>query len=76
MLGTQEIPGILPCAVRDVFNGIKNVRKILIWFILLNRIHKITITTFGFHIWKSTMKVSMIYSLQENQILKSKMIQM
>ena len=24
MLGTQESPGILPCAVRDVFNGIKN----------------------------------------------------
>ncbi|CDW87540.1 kinesin motor domain containing protein [Stylonychia lemnae] len=24
MLGTQEIPGILPCAVRDVFNGVKN----------------------------------------------------
>eukprot|EP00347_Sterkiella_histriomuscorum_P016506 403352920 len=24
MLGTQDIPGILPCAVRDVFNGIKN----------------------------------------------------
>jgi centromeric protein E len=25
MLGTQEIPGILPCAIRDIFNGIKNV---------------------------------------------------
>jgi len=23
MLGTPEIPGILPCAVRDIFNGIK-----------------------------------------------------
>jgi len=24
MLGTQEVPGILPCAVRDIFTGIKN----------------------------------------------------
>jgi hypothetical protein len=24
MLGTQDVPGILPCAVRDIFNGIKN----------------------------------------------------
>ena len=28
MLGTQEIPGILPCAIRDIFNGIKNVNSI------------------------------------------------
>lgn len=25
MLGTHEIPGILPCAIRDVFNAIKAV---------------------------------------------------
>ena len=25
MLGTSDIPGILPCAIRDIFNGIKNV---------------------------------------------------
>lgn len=27
MLGTQEVPGILPCAVRDIFNGIKNDKE-------------------------------------------------
>ena len=29
MLGSQDIPGILPCAIRDVFNGIKGVSMIL-----------------------------------------------
>ena len=27
MLGTPEIPGLLPCTIRDVFNGIKNDRE-------------------------------------------------
>ena len=27
MLGTPDIPGLLPCTIRDVFNGIKNDRE-------------------------------------------------
>jgi centromeric protein E len=27
MLGSQDIPGVLPCAIRDIFNGIKADRE-------------------------------------------------
>jgi centromeric protein E len=27
MLGTPEVPGVLPCSVRDIFTGIKNDKE-------------------------------------------------
>ena len=63
MLGTSEIPGILPCAIRDVFNGSKAVRAIQLVTLDLNlyRTGRTTIITFVYPTWRSIMKALMTY---------------